>query len=60
MAKVKKTGTTRKMRPAITPEARENQMISLAAAFRRNSFFSGDNTLFKARQGAGKTRKRET
>ena len=28
MAKVKKTGTTRKMRPAITPEARENQMIS--------------------------------
>ena len=30
MAKVKKTGSARKMRPAITPEARENQMISLA------------------------------
>lgn len=30
MAKVKKTGTTRKIRPAMTPEARENQMISLA------------------------------
>ena len=30
MAKVKKTGTTRKIRPAMTPEARENQMIALA------------------------------
>lgn len=33
MAKVKATGSSsssRKMRPALTPEARENQMISLA------------------------------
>lgn len=30
MAKVKATGTSRKIRPALTPEARENQMISLA------------------------------
>lgn len=30
MAKVKKAGTTRKIRPAMTPEARENQMIALA------------------------------
>lgn len=30
MAKVKVTGTSKKGRPAITPEARESQMISLA------------------------------
>lgn len=31
MANVKKDGTTkRKIRPALTPEARENQLISLA------------------------------
>ena len=32
MAKVKKsqTSTTRKVRPALTPEARENQLIALA------------------------------
>ena len=30
MANVKTSGTTRKRRPALTPEARENQMISLA------------------------------
>ena len=30
MAKVKETTTSRKIRPALTPEARENQMISLA------------------------------
>lgn len=30
MAKVKKTTTAKKMRPALTPEARENQMIALA------------------------------
>lgn len=30
MAKVKQSSTSRKMRPATTPEARENQMISLA------------------------------
>lgn len=30
MAKVKSTGSTRKMRPALTPEADESQMISLA------------------------------
>ena len=30
MAKVKKTGTTRKIRPKNDSEARENQMIALA------------------------------
>lgn len=30
MAKVRSSGTSSKSRPAITPEARENQMISLA------------------------------
>ena len=30
MAKAKATGTVRKIRPALTPEARENQLISLA------------------------------
>lgn len=30
MAKVKENGTTKKRRPALTPEARENQLISLA------------------------------
>ena len=30
MAKVKSEGSSRKMRPALTPEARENQLISLA------------------------------
>lgn len=30
MAKVKNTNSSRKMRPALTPEARENQLISLA------------------------------
>ena len=30
MGKVKSEGSSRKMRPALTPEARENQLISLA------------------------------
>lgn len=30
MTKVKSNNSSRKMRPALTPEARENQMISLA------------------------------
>ena len=30
MAKVKESGATRAIRPALTPEARENQLISLA------------------------------
>lgn len=30
MAKVRQTSSPKKMRPALTPEARENQMISLA------------------------------
>lgn len=30
MAKVKASGESKKMRPALTPEARENQMIALA------------------------------
>ena len=30
MAKVTPSGTSKKMRPALTPEARENQMIALA------------------------------
>ena len=30
MAKVKSSGSVKKMRPALTPEARENQLIALA------------------------------
>ena len=30
MTKVKSSGTVKKMRPALTPEARENQLIALA------------------------------
>lgn len=30
MAKAKETGPSRSRRPALTPDARENQMISLA------------------------------
>ena len=30
MAKVKSSGTVKKIRPALTPEARENQLIALA------------------------------
>lgn len=30
MAKVKSNGTQRQMRPALTPESRENQLIALA------------------------------
>ena len=30
MAKAKTTGKIRRIRPALTPEARENQLISLA------------------------------
>lgn len=30
MAKVKKSETTKRMRPALTPEAREDQLVSLA------------------------------
>ena len=43
MARVKKTNyePTRKVRPAITPEARENQMISLAVDLAEKQLLDG-------------------
>lgn len=43
MAKVKVTSTepTRKVRPALTPEARENQMISLAVDLAEKQLLDG-------------------
>jgi hypothetical protein len=44
MAKVKDSktsGTVKKMRPAITPEARENQMISLAVDLAEKQLMEG-------------------
>ena len=44
MAKVKTTGSstsTRKIRPALTPEARENQMISLAVDLAEKQLMEG-------------------
>ena len=44
MAKVKKTdssGSSRKIRPALTPEARENQMISLAVDLAEKQLMEG-------------------
>lgn len=41
MAKVKTESTPRKRRPAITPEARENQMISLAVDLAEKQLLEG-------------------
>ena len=43
MAKAKSTGssTTRKMRPALTPEARENQLISLSIDLAERQLLDG-------------------
>ena len=44
MAKVKKSGSSelsRKIRPALTPEARENQMISLAVDLAEKQLIEG-------------------
>lgn len=41
MAKVKPTGSIKKIRPALTPEARENQMISLAVDLAEKQLMEG-------------------
>ena len=41
MAKVKSNGSSRKIRPALTPEARENQMISLAVDLAEKQLMEG-------------------
>lgn len=41
MAKTKATNTARKIRPALTPEARENQMISLAVDLAEKQLMEG-------------------
>ena len=41
MAKVKTTETTRKIRPALSPEVRENQMISLAVDLAEKQLMEG-------------------
>ena len=53
------------MRPALTPEARENQLISLAVdlaekQLRRDCFIPGYNTLFEIRFNKRTNRKRNT
>jgi len=39
--KVKSSGTTRKMKPALTPEARENQLIALAVDLAEKQLMEG-------------------
>ena len=62
MAKVKKTSTepTRKVRPALTPEARENQMISLAMDLVEQRLLDGtassQETTHFLKLGSSKTR----
>lgn len=41
MAKTKTTGTKSKLRPALTPEARENQLISLAVDLAEQQLLDG-------------------
>lgn len=41
MAKVNTTGSTKKMRPGLTPEAVENQMISLAVDLAKQQLMDG-------------------
>lgn len=41
MGKVKENTTTKKMRPAMTPEARENQLISLAVDLAERQLLEG-------------------
>ena len=41
MAKVKTTGEIRKVRPALTPEARENQLISAAVDLAEKQLLEG-------------------
>lgn len=41
MAKTKTTGSSRKIRPALTPEARENQMVSLAVDLAEKQLLEG-------------------
>lgn len=41
MAKTKKSSTSQKMRPALTPEARENQLVSLAVDLAEKQLMKG-------------------
>ena len=41
MSKVKQTNTKRKMRPALTPEAREQQLVSLAVDLAEQQLIDG-------------------
>lgn len=41
MAKVKQTGTAKKTRPALTPEARENQLIAMAVDLAEKQLLEG-------------------
>lgn len=41
MAKVKSTGTAKKTRPALTPEARENQLIAMAVDLAEKQLLEG-------------------
>lgn len=41
MSKVKQTTTKRKMRPALTPEAREQQLVSLAVDLAEQQLIDG-------------------
>lgn len=41
MSKVTKTSTKRKMRPALTPEAREQQLVSLAVDLAEQQLIDG-------------------
>lgn len=41
MAKVKATGSSRSIRPALTPESKENQMISLAMDLAEKQLMEG-------------------
>lgn len=41
MPKVKSTGTTKRTRPALTPEARENQLIAMAVDLAEKQLLEG-------------------
>lgn len=61
MKKVKDTGkSTRKIRPALTPEARENQLISLATDLVEQRLLDGtassQETTYFLKQGSLKTK----
>ena len=55
MRKAKQSESSRMMRPALTPEARENQLVSLAVDLAEKQLREGT---FKARFDERKNRKR--